>query len=193
MVAYNKNIKVARDRNGEFYPRVLERYQRREEKIDKRIIELFIGGISTRKMKKITRDLFGKGYSAATISRINKQLTEEMRTWMEVPIEDNIKYIYLDGLNLPVKRLTLSKESLLMAIGITTDGYRKILAVQLGDRESASSWREFLRLPICNSRVVKTLIFCVITILIVIVCIYTRFLLVKIKFLKKLQRGTSAV
>mgnify|MGYP002332059996 FL=1 len=79
MVAYNKNIKVARDRNGEFYPRVLERYQRREEKIDKRIIELFIGGISTRKMKKITRDLFDKGYSAATISRINKQLTEEMR------------------------------------------------------------------------------------------------------------------
>lgn len=59
-----EDIEVARDRNGEFYPRVLERYQRREEKIDQRIIELFIGGISTCKMKKITRDLFGKGYSA---------------------------------------------------------------------------------------------------------------------------------
>jgi transposase-like protein len=140
-----EDIKVARDRNGEFYPRVLERYRRREEKIDQRIIELFIGGISTRKMKKITRDLFGKGYSASTISKINKQLTEEMRAWMEAPIEDNIKYIYLDGLNLPVKRFAVSKESLLMAIGITTDGYRVILAVQLGDRESASSWLEFLK------------------------------------------------
>ncbi|GEM_PF-5728114 len=57
---------------------------------------------------------------------------------METSIEDNIKYIYLDGLNLPVKRFAISKESLLMAIGITTDGYHKILAVQLGDRESAS-------------------------------------------------------
>ena len=64
---------------------------------------------------------------------------------METSIEDNIKYIYLDGLNLPVKRFAISKESLLMAIGITTDGYRKILAVQLGDRESASSWREFFK------------------------------------------------
>jgi len=82
-----ENIKVARDRNGEFYPGVLDRYQRREKKIDQRVIELFIGGISTRKMKKITRDLYGKGYSASTISKINKQLTEEMRTWMEAPIE----------------------------------------------------------------------------------------------------------
>ena len=140
-----ENINVARDRNGEFYPKVLERYQRREDKIDQRIIELFIGGISTRKMKNITRDLFGKGYSSSTVSKINKKLTEEMRAWMEAPIEDNIKYIYLDGLNLPVKRFAVSKESLLMAIGITTEGYRVILAVQLGDRESASSWMEFLK------------------------------------------------
>lgn len=64
---------------------------------------------------------------------------------MEQPIEDNIMYIFLDGLNLPVKRFAVSKESLLVAIGITTDGYRKILGVQLGDRESASSWREFFK------------------------------------------------
>lgn len=140
-----ENINVARDRKGEFYPKVLERYQRREEKIDQRIIELFIGGISTRKMKQITKDLYGKGYSSSTISKINKQLTEEMRAWMEAPIEDNIKYIYLDGLNLPVKRFAVSKESLLMAIGITREGYRVILGVQLGDKESSSAWMEFLK------------------------------------------------
>lgn len=140
-----ENIQVPRDRNGEFEPKVLPRYQRREEKLDRQILDLFIGGISTRKMKKITKELLGKGYSAGTISKINKQLTEEMRAWMQQPIEDNIQYIFLDGLNLPVKRFAVSKESLLVAIGITTDGYRKILAVQLGNRESAGSWREFLK------------------------------------------------
>lgn len=140
-----EDIQVARDRKGAFESRVLPRYQRREEKIDRQIIDLFIGGISTRKMKKITKELLGKGYSASTISRINKQLTQEMRDWLEQPIEDNIVYIFLDGLNLPVKRFTVSKESLLVAIGITADGYRKILGVQLGDRESASSWREFFK------------------------------------------------
>ncbi|NPV29998.1 MAG: hypothetical protein HPY58_10200 [Firmicutes bacterium] len=60
-----------------------------------------------------------------------------MRTWLEQPIEDNI-YIFFDGLNLPIKRFTVSKESLLVAIGITADGYWKILGVQLGDRESAA-------------------------------------------------------
>jgi len=84
----------------------------------------------------------GRGYSPGTISRINKQLTQEMRAWLEQPIEDNIIY-FLDGLNLPVKRFTVSKKFLLVAIGITADGYRKILGVQLGDRESAASWREF--------------------------------------------------
>lgn len=140
-----EDIQVARDRKGAFESRVLPRYRRREEKIDRQIIDLFIGGISTRKMKKITKELLGKGYSASTISRINKQLTQEMRAWLEQPIEDNIVYVFLDGLNLPVKRFTVSKESLLVAIGITADGYRKILGVQLGDRESASSWREFFK------------------------------------------------
>ncbi len=122
-----EDIQVARNRKGEFESRVLPHYQRREEKIDRQIIDLFIGGISTRKMKKITKELIGRGYSSGTISRINKQLTQEMRAWLEQPIEDNIVYIFLDGLNLTVKRFTVSKESLLVAIGITADGYRKIL------------------------------------------------------------------
>jgi len=83
-----EDIQVARDRKGEFESRVLPRYRRREEKIDRQIIDLFIGGISTRKMKKITKELLGKGYSPGTISRINKQLTQEMRAWLEQPIED---------------------------------------------------------------------------------------------------------
>jgi putative transposase len=138
-------IPVARDRQGEFEPKVLNRYQRREDKINQEVMALFIGGISTRRMKKITKMLIGHGYSAGTISNINKQLTEEMKAWLTAPIEDDIVYVFLDGLNLPVRRFTVSRESLLMAIGISKDGRRRVLGVQLGDRESAPSWQEFFK------------------------------------------------
>lgn len=95
-----EDIQVARDRKGEFESRVLPHYQRRIEPIDRQIIDLFIGGISTRKMKKITKELMGRSYSPGTISRINKQLTQEMRAWLEQPIEDNIVF-YTKVLTLP--------------------------------------------------------------------------------------------
>jgi len=140
-----KGISVARDRQDDFEPKILRRYQRREDKINQQVMALFIGGISTRRMKTITRMLVGRGYSAGTISNINKQLTADMKAWLTAPIEDDIVYVFLDGLNLPVRRFTVSKESLLMAIGISRDGRRRVLGVQLGDRESAASWRECLK------------------------------------------------
>lgn len=140
-----KNIEVARDRKGEFESCVLEKYRRREKRIDREIQALFIGGISTRKMKKITKMLLGKGYSAGTISRINKKLTEEMREWLSAPIDDDIVYLFMDGLNLPVRRFCVSKESVLVVIGIDSAGHRRILGIQLGGKESAASWREFFK------------------------------------------------
>lgn len=140
-----KEIEVARDRKGEFEPQVLDRYRRRQKKIDRAVMALFIGGISTRRMKKVMKMLVGRGYSAGTVSNINKQLTEEMKKWLESPLADDVRYVFLDGVNLPVRRFAVSKESLLMAIGVTVSGHRKVLGVQLGSRESAGSWREFLK------------------------------------------------
>jgi transposase-like protein len=91
-----EDIQVARDRNGEFESQILSRYKRRIDPIDRQIIDLFIGGISPRKMKKVTKELMGKGdLSRYYILKINKQLTIEQRAWMEEPIEDNILYIFL--------------------------------------------------------------------------------------------------
>lgn len=140
-----EDIGVARDRKGEFESCVLERYRRREKRIDREIQALFIGGISTRKMKKITKMLLGKGYSAGTISRINKKLTEEMKEWLSAPIDDDIVYLFMDGLNLPVRRFCVSKESVLVVIRIDSAGHRRILGIQLGGKESAASWREFFK------------------------------------------------
>lgn len=138
-----EDIRVARNRAGKFETKLINRYKRKEAKIDRLIGDIFIGGISTRGMKRITKTLLGKGYSAGTISRINKELTEEMKQWLNSPIEDDIVYLFVDGLNLPVRRFAVSKESLLMVIGVDKQGKRRVLGVQLGDRESATSWGAF--------------------------------------------------
>lgn len=139
------DLEVPRDREGQFHTQVVGRYQKREGKVNRLILEMFIGGISTRKMKKLTRMLLGKGYSASTVSEINKTLTSEMKAWFYGPIEDDISVVFIDGVNLPVRRFHVSKESLLVALGVTRDGRRRILGVSLGDRESATSWAEFLK------------------------------------------------
>jgi len=136
-------LEVPRDREGKFETTVLGRYQKREEKVNRMILEMFVGGISTRKMKKLTRMLLGRGYSASTISEINKSVTAEMKEWLSGPIEDDVAVMFIDGVNLPVRRFHVSRESLLVALGITREGRRRILGVSLGDRESASSWGQF--------------------------------------------------
>lgn len=137
-------LEVPRDRAGEFKTAVLGRYQRREGKVNRLILEMFIGGISTRRMKKLTQMLLGRGYSASTISEINKSLTGEMKEWLYGPVPEEIAVLFIDGHNLPVRRFHVSKESLLLALGVTRDGRRRILGVSLGDRESAANWKQFL-------------------------------------------------
>lgn len=140
-----ENLRVARDRNGEFRPVAIPRYARKEQWINQRIFEMFVAGASTRKMKRLTKKLFGKGYSAGAVSDINKQLTEQVREWMKGPITDEIVYLFIDGLNIPVRRRTVGLESLLSAVGITKEGKRVLLAMQLGDREKAGVWKEFFK------------------------------------------------
>ena len=138
-----EGMEVARDRQGEFKTKVLDRYKRREKKLSEVIADMFIQGISTRKMKRITKTLFGKEYSAGTVSQINKELTEKMRAWLSSPIEDDIIYLFLDGLNLPVRRCVccfVNKITVAFAYA-----FIRILGVQLGDRESSACWREFFK------------------------------------------------
>jgi len=140
-----EDVRIARDRNGSFSSVILPRYCRKEQWINQRIFELFVAGASTRRMKRLTKKLFGHGYSAGAVSDINKQLTGQVKEWMKGPITEEIVYLFIDGLNIPVRRRTVGKESLLSCVGITREGKRILLAMQLGDREKAPVWREFFK------------------------------------------------
>jgi putative transposase len=139
-----ENIAIPRARKGRFIPQLFSRWKRRETKITRAIAALFINGISTRKVKKITKAIWGRSYSATTVSQCNKVLQEEYETWLHRPISPSIRYLFLDAINLKVKRHWISKEALLCAIGISADGKKEFLGFLLGGRESTVSWEQLL-------------------------------------------------
>ncbi len=141
-----KDIPIPRSRNGRFIPKLFTRWKRRENKITRAIADMFVNGISTRKVKKITKAIWGRSYSATTVSRCNQVLKEEYLKWMNRPISQSIRYLFLDAVNLKIRRHWISKEALLCAIGITEDGKKEFLGFMLGGRESTASWESLLLL-----------------------------------------------
>jgi putative transposase len=139
-----EDIKIPRSRKNNFYPSIFQRWKRSEKRIKRLISDMFLNGISTRKVKILTKTIFGKRYSHSTVSRFNQSLQEDLIEWLNRPITKKIRYLILDAVNLKVRRHWISKESLLCAIGITSDGYKTFLGFMLGGRESTQSWEDFL-------------------------------------------------
>lgn len=96
-----ESVKIPRARCSSFTSRIIPRFERRQRKIGHLISRIFLLGLSTRDVKKISKHIYGKTYSPGLVSRFNKQLGEVLTLWQERPIEKKIAYLYLDAVNLP--------------------------------------------------------------------------------------------
>jgi putative transposase len=138
-------LRVPQDRQGRFRTEVLERYQRSEKALVGALAEMYVQGVSTRKVKAITEELCGHEFSASTISRVNKSLDEELDKFAQRPLEEAYPYLILDARYEKVREDgVIRSRAVLVAIGINEDGRRCVLAVELANRESESSWKEFI-------------------------------------------------
>ena len=138
-------LRVPQDRLGRFSTEVFERYQRSEKALFLSLAEMYVQGVSTRKVKKITEQLCGQSFSASTVSRLNKQLDKSLKRFAERPLEEDYPYLILDAKYEKVREDSVVRSrAVLVAIGINWDGRRCVLAVDLANRESTSSWRDFL-------------------------------------------------
>jgi transposase-like protein len=139
-----EDIPIPRTRHQQFRSTLFTRWKRREHKITHAIADMFINGVSTRKVKNITKTIWGNQYSASTVSRSNKVLQQEYLQWMNRSITSPICYLFLDAVNLKVRRHWVSHEALLCAVGITKDGKKEFLGFLLGGKESTRSWEQLL-------------------------------------------------
>ena len=138
-------LRVPQDRQGRFRTEVFERYQRSEKALVGALAEMYVQGVSTRKVKAITEELCGHEFSASTISRINQSLDEELEKFAGRQLEEEYPYLILDARYEKVRdEGVIRSQAVLVAIGINWDGRRCVLAVELANRESQSSWKQFL-------------------------------------------------
>ena len=137
-------LRVPRDRNGEFSTALFERFQRSEKALVSALAEMYIQGVSTRKVKAITEELCGHSFSASAISAINKGLDESLTKFARRKLTEDYPYLILDARYEKVREDgVIQSQALLVAIGINWEGKRQILGVELANRESQTSWREF--------------------------------------------------
>jgi len=138
-------LRVPRDRGGEFSTALFERYQRSEKALVAALAEMYVQGVSTRKVKAITEELCGHSFSASTISQINKGLDASLARFAHRRLEEDYPYLILDARYEKVREDgVVQSQAVLIAIGINGEGKRQILAVELAQRESRSSWKDFL-------------------------------------------------
>jgi putative transposase len=138
-------LRVPQDRQGRFSTQLFERYQRSEKALVSALAEMYVQGVSTRKVKAITEELCGHAFSASSISDINKTLDEQLAQFASRRLDEEYPYLILDARYERVRENgTIHKRAVLVAIGVNWDGRRCVLGVDLANRESISSWKEFL-------------------------------------------------
>lgn len=140
-----RDLPIPRAREGSFTPSFLSKWQRVQKKVTRIIAEMFLRGVSTRKVGKLSKAIWGTAFSPAAVSIFNGQLKEEFLQWMNRPITTPIRYLFLDGIALKLRRKWISKEMLLCAVGITAEGKKEFLGFILGGTESSASWEFLLR------------------------------------------------
>jgi transposase-like protein len=139
-------LKVPKLRKATFESQVIERYRRRETSVEEALVEMYLAGVSVRRVEDITEALWGTRVSPSTVSELNQKIYARIREWRERPIAGEHPYVYLDG-------VWLNREfggevkpvAVLVAIGVNAEGFREILGVMEGAKEDTESWRAFLR------------------------------------------------
>jgi putative transposase len=139
-------VKVPKLRKQTFETAIIERYRRRDISIEEAIVQMYLAGVSVRRVEDITEALWGTRVSSGTVSKLNQKVYKHIERWRIQPIEGEYAYVYLDGIVL--KRSwggEVKNVSLLSAIGVDEDGYRRILGVCEGHKEDKAGWYGFLK------------------------------------------------
>lgn len=138
-------IRVPRDRNGQFEPQLVPKHRRRLEGFDDKVLALYARGMSTRDIQGHLRELYGTEVSADLISRVTDAVLDEVRAWQSRPLDAVYPIVYLDALFVSVRDGgTVVKKAVYVALGVAVDGTRDVLGFWIETTESARLWLSIL-------------------------------------------------
>lgn len=139
-----EKLRIPRDREGIFYPRLLNKYERKERTLDEIIYCMYQNGNSTRQITKLLEDVFDFKYSPSSISKITDEILEEVEKFKKRELKKEYYVIFLDAIFVNLRRDTVEKEGVYFVLGVTNEGYRDILGFYIYPTESSVIWEEIL-------------------------------------------------
>lgn len=138
-------LSVPRCRNKGFEPKVFEHYSRRQVEVETLIKDLFLKGISTRRVGEVLEPLLGFEVSATTVSNVCRSLDKEVESYHRRSLSDTYQYLFLDGIHLKARNsLEVKKRIILVAYGITCSGHKELISFRQAPFESEAEWTKFL-------------------------------------------------
>lgn len=140
------SLRVPKLRKLPFETAIIERYKRRETSVEEALIEMYLAGVSVRRVEDISEALWGARVSSGTVSNLNKKVYAEIEKWRNRKLTDEYPYVYVDGIYLKKNwGGTIENVAILVALGVNSEGNREIIGAEEGGREDRESWQRFLR------------------------------------------------
>ncbi len=134
-------IEVPRDRNGEFEPQVVRKYQTTVSDLEDRIVAMYAKGLSTRDIEDQMRDIYWIEVSPALVSKVTDKILPQIIEWQSRPLEPVYPIVYLDAIHFKVKKENrIVTKAAYTVLGISATGHKEILGIWVGENESASFW-----------------------------------------------------
>ncbi len=141
-----EDLKVPRDREGEFHSQVFQRYQRYAPEVAEALTDMFVSGVSTHKVGEVAEKLMGVAPSASSVSRLNQTLTQQYEAWRERPLLAHYRIVYLDGIHFTVRHGEKTDATMILtALGVDLEGSREVLTFRASAEESKDGWSALLQ------------------------------------------------
>ena len=135
-------LKVPKLKGLTFESAIIQRYQRRECSVEEALVEMYLAGVSMRRVESITEILWGQKVSAGTISNLNQKCFAQIEEWRSRKLTEKYPYVFVDGIFLKsCWGGSFENASVLVAIGVTEDGYREVIGTAEGLKEDTESWK----------------------------------------------------
>lgn len=138
-------IKVPRDRNGEFHQHTMPDYKRHTDVLEQTVIKLYSKGVTTREIADLIEKMYGGYYSPAMVSNISKEMIPKVEAYHQRHLSDKFFCVYLDATYIPLKRVTYEREAVYIAIGIKSNGHKEVIDYCIAPTENIEIWSEMLK------------------------------------------------
>jgi putative transposase len=155
------DVKIPRDRNGEYEPQIIEKYNRNADGMEEKILSLYSCGMSQRDIAEQIKSLYDVEISPELVSKISEKIMPEVAAWQNRPLETVYPFVFMDAIHYKVKEdHQIVTKAAYVVLGITLDGNKDILGIWIGEHESSKFWLSVLN-DLKSRGVLDVYLFCV--------------------------------